>query len=171
MSLVVDLALHIAYPKLSAHATVRRDCGTCPAGQKRDPATHSVRCPLHDSGENHGSAQAYAFGRVPADRRARSLRCIILRLSCCVTLDIGSHNNNTRSRHGRHENTLYAWRCYSSCSCSAGQHSHARRAQLLVAYARGREMCLRKHENYRRTTARSLDVSMRYIASKPKTTP
>lgn len=94
MSLVVDLALQIAYPKLSAHATVRRDCGTCPAHQ--GDQGEQVRRPyfpfgtmlLHDSGENHGSAQAYAALEVPADRRARSVRCIILRLCCRVTLEV-----------------------------------------------------------------------------------
>jgi hypothetical protein len=97
MSLVVDLALQIAYPKLSAHATVRRDCGTCPAhqgdqgGQVRRPYCPFGTMFLHDSGGNHGSAQAYAALDVPADRRARSVRCIILRSSCRVTLEVDGH--------------------------------------------------------------------------------
>ena len=59
---------------------------------------------LHDSGGNHGSAQAYAALDVPADRRARSVRCIILRpiMPCHIgSMKLGSHNNNTRSRHHR----------------------------------------------------------------------
>ena len=179
MSLVVDLALQIACPKLSAHATVRRDCGTCPGDQGTPRQTLlPIPCdvPLHDSGGNHGSAQAYAALDVPADRRSPMGGA-----SSCVNhavshwnVKLGSHNNNTRSRHHRAREVadwvaltlslfLFSWPSLTGVASSA----------LGIAYA----ACTRAGDvpeslqNYRTTTARSLDVSMRYMASKHSTRP
>jgi hypothetical protein len=179
MSLVVDLALQIVCPKLSAHATLRRDCGTCPGDQGTPGQTLlPIPCdvPLHDSGGNHGSAQAYAALDVPADRRSPMGGA-----SSCVNhavshwnVKLGSHNNNTRSRHHRAREVadcvaltlslfLFSWPSLTGVASSA----------LGIAYA----ACTRAGDvpeslqNYRTTTARSLDVSMRYIASKHKPRP
>jgi hypothetical protein len=87
---------------------------------------------------------------------------------------LGSHNNNTRSRHHRAREVadcvaltlslfLFSWPSLTGVASSA----------LGIAYA----ACTRAGDvpeslqNYRTTTARSLDVSMRYIASKHKPRP
>ena len=162
MSLVVDLALQIACPKLSAHATVRRDCGTCPGDQGTPRQTLlPIPCdvPLHDSGGNHGSAQAYAALDVPADRRTPmggASSCVNHGFMPCHigNMKLGSHNNNTRSRHHRARRVadcvaltlalfLFSWPSLTGVASSA----------LGIAYA----VCTRAGDvpeslqNYRRT--------------------
>lgn len=90
MSLVVDLALHIAYPKLSAHAM--------PPPSLRGTSRRSP-LPISSSRLRREPWFSWCLYFGPCSCRSPSpiaLRCIILRQSCRVTLKC-SHNNNTRS--------------------------------------------------------------------------
>ena len=74
-----------------------------------DPVQLSLR--LHDSGENRGSARACGCFR-SCSCRSPCLVAAVHHLASAMTCDPDSwiSNNDTRSRHHRHENALLVWR-------------------------------------------------------------
>jgi len=137
MSLVVDLALHIAYPKLSAHAMPPpRLLGT-------SLDAHSVRFALHDSGGNHGSAVlmlSIMFLPIAGPDRCGASSCVNHAVShwLHLTITTPAHHRPQHRHERRHRLRGAGVRPVPVLAVSTPRR---RRAQLLVAYARRRGRC------------------------------